>query len=261
MLQCVWSFSAIGNPVPSHSPIFFYLPIFCEAFRPDEFRFGRPEYIPFRTKDPSSDITLSSLILTCRSRVDRFDLLARHISHTYRASLQYLAHRSLLRAALVPSRQFGMCGSRSTRPKRARQALRPLVHKVWFLTDHSWCSGILITHCRIITYVLLCGYTPFRSDDVKGLIRQTTEARIYIHDRCWKNVSDEGTRGNITGRICADRNRLHWSWAVVSHSIGLHSSPAQPRPVTWPHRRASTYPLVAYELHSADRIRPLRSAR
>ena len=62
--------------------------------------------------------------------MDRFDLLARHISHTYRASLQYLAHRSLLRAAHVPSRQFRMCGSRSTRPKRARQALRPPVQKV-----------------------------------------------------------------------------------------------------------------------------------
>ena len=104
-------------------------------------------------------------------------------------------------------------------------------------------------------------YTPFRSDDAKELVRQTTEEMIYIHGRCWKSVSDEGTRGNITGRICAGRNRLHWRWAVVSHSMGLHSSPAQPRPVTWPHRRASTYPLVAYELHSADRIRPLRSAR
>jgi hypothetical protein len=38
-------------------------------------------------------------------------------------------------------------------------------------------------------------YTPFRSDDAKELVRQTTEEMIYIHDRCWKNVSDEGTRG------------------------------------------------------------------
>jgi hypothetical protein len=47
----------------------------------------------------------------------------------------------------------------------------------------------------------------------------------------------------------------------VSHSKGLHSSPAQPRPVTSPHRRASTYPLVDYELRGANRTRPLRSAR
>jgi len=45
---------------------------------------------------------------------------------------------------------------------------------------------------RIITYMLLCGYTPFRSDDMKELVRQTTEARINFHDLYWKNVSDEG---------------------------------------------------------------------
>ena len=40
--------------------------------------------------------------------------------------------------------------------------------------------------------MLLCGYTPFRSDDMKELKRQTTEARVNFHDRYWKNVSDEG---------------------------------------------------------------------
>jgi len=43
----------------------------------------------------------------------------------------------------------------------------------------------------VITYMLLCGYTPFRSDDMKELVRQTTEARVNFHDRYWKNVSDE----------------------------------------------------------------------
>ncbi|KAJ3780767.1 CAMK/CAMK1 protein kinase [Lentinula aff. detonsa] len=43
----------------------------------------------------------------------------------------------------------------------------------------------------IITYVLLCGYSPFRSDDVKVLIRETTEAKIEFHDRYWKNVSPQ----------------------------------------------------------------------
>ncbi|KAH9970672.1 kinase-like domain-containing protein [Russula compacta] len=43
----------------------------------------------------------------------------------------------------------------------------------------------------IITYVLLCGYNPFRSDDMKELVRVTTEARVNFHDQYWKNVSDE----------------------------------------------------------------------
>jgi calcium/calmodulin-dependent protein kinase I len=45
---------------------------------------------------------------------------------------------------------------------------------------------------RIITYVLLCGYSPFRSEDVKVLIKETTEAKIEFHERYWKNVSLQG---------------------------------------------------------------------
>ncbi|KDQ51352.1 hypothetical protein JAAARDRAFT_41197 [Jaapia argillacea MUCL 33604] len=45
-----------------------------------------------------------------------------------------------------------------------------------------WSTGI-------ITYVLLCGYSPFRSEDLKELIRETTEAKIEFHERYWGNVS------------------------------------------------------------------------
>lgn len=46
-----------------------------------------------------------------------------------------------------------------------------------------WATGV-------IAYVLLCGYSPFRSDDVNALIKETTDAKIDFHDRYWKNVSD-----------------------------------------------------------------------
>jgi hypothetical protein len=53
--------------------------------------------------------------------------------------------------------------------------------------------------------------------------------------------------------------RVHFSqWAP--HSKGLYSSLAQPRSLTSPHRRAGAYPLVGYELRSANGTRPLRSA-
>ena len=58
---------------------------------------------------------------------------------------------------------------------------------------------MLMTGCRIITYVFLCGYTPFRADDMKEVIRRTTEARVDFHDRYWKRFSNEGTPG--TNRI------------------------------------------------------------
>lgn len=54
---------------------------------------------------------------------------------------------------------------------------------------------------RIITYVLLCGYSPFRSDDMKELIRATTEANIEFHERFWFNVSAEGQSQNIAARL------------------------------------------------------------
>ncbi|KIJ63996.1 hypothetical protein HYDPIDRAFT_91350 [Hydnomerulius pinastri MD-312] len=47
-----------------------------------------------------------------------------------------------------------------------------------------WSTGI-------ITYVLLCGYSPFRSEDTKEIVRETTEAKIEFHERYWSKVSDE----------------------------------------------------------------------
>ncbi|KAL4063750.1 kinase-like domain-containing protein [Scleroderma yunnanense] len=47
-----------------------------------------------------------------------------------------------------------------------------------------WSTGI-------ITYVLLCGYTPFRSDDPKEIIKETTEAKFDFHEAYWSKVSDQ----------------------------------------------------------------------
>jgi len=53
------------------------------------------------------------------------------------------------------------------------------------------------TQCRIITYVLLCGYSPFRSEDVKLLIKETMEAHIEFHDQYWRKVSVEGAVSSV----------------------------------------------------------------
>jgi len=50
-----------------------------------------------------------------------------------------------------------------------------------------WSTGI-------IAYVLLCGYTPFRADDLQVLIKETVAARIEFQDRYWKNVSMEAKK-------------------------------------------------------------------
>ena len=99
----------------------------------------------------------------------------------------------------------------SSRPSLEVSATWHLRCSITKATVSPWTSGQSGTHARvnllmnvlttitpysasIITYVLLCGYSPFRSDDMKELMRQTTEAKINFHDRYWNNVSDEGAR-------------------------------------------------------------------
>lgn len=43
----------------------------------------------------------------------------------------------------------------------------------------------------VITYTLLCGYSPFRSENVADLIDECKNGRIVFHGRYWKDVSSE----------------------------------------------------------------------
>lgn len=43
----------------------------------------------------------------------------------------------------------------------------------------------------VITYTLLCGYSPFRSENLQDLIEECSNARVVFHERYWKDVSDD----------------------------------------------------------------------
>lgn len=43
----------------------------------------------------------------------------------------------------------------------------------------------------VITYTLLCGYSPFRSENLPELIEECKHGRIIFHERYWKDVSKE----------------------------------------------------------------------
>ena len=43
----------------------------------------------------------------------------------------------------------------------------------------------------VITYTLLCGYSPFRSENLQDLVEECTTTRVVFHERYWKDVSDD----------------------------------------------------------------------
>jgi calcium/calmodulin-dependent protein kinase I len=43
----------------------------------------------------------------------------------------------------------------------------------------------------VITYTLLCGYSPFRSESLPDLIEECSNGRVIFHERYWKEVSKD----------------------------------------------------------------------
>jgi calcium/calmodulin-dependent protein kinase I len=43
----------------------------------------------------------------------------------------------------------------------------------------------------VITYTLLCGYSPFRSENLTDLIEECRSGRVVFHERYWKDVSKD----------------------------------------------------------------------
>lgn len=58
----------------------------------------------------------------------------------------------------------------------------------------------------VITYTLLCGYSPFRSENVADLIEECKSGRIVFHGRYWKDVSSDA-KDFIVSLLQPDPNR------------------------------------------------------
>lgn len=43
----------------------------------------------------------------------------------------------------------------------------------------------------VITYTLLCGYSPFRSENLADLIEECRSGKVVFHERYWKDVSKD----------------------------------------------------------------------
>lgn len=64
----------------------------------------------------------------------------------------------------------------------------------------------------VITYTLLCGYSPFRSENLRDLLEECSSGSVVFHERYWKEVSADA-KDFILKLIVPDPER-RWSSEV-----------------------------------------------
>lgn len=68
----------------------------------------------------------------------------------------------------------------------------------------------------VITYMLLCDYSPFRSENLKDLIRECTLSQVVFHERYWKDVSQDA-KDFITRLIVPEPGKRWTSAQALGH--------------------------------------------
>jgi calcium/calmodulin-dependent protein kinase I len=68
----------------------------------------------------------------------------------------------------------------------------------------------------VITYTLLCGYSPFRSENLADLIEECKNGRVIFHERYWKDTSKDA-KEFITLLLQPDPNKRPTSENALQH--------------------------------------------
>ena len=68
----------------------------------------------------------------------------------------------------------------------------------------------------VITYTLLCGYSPFRSENLADLIEECRHGHIVFHERYWKEVSQDA-KDFIHGLLQPEPSKRATSEEALSH--------------------------------------------
>ncbi|RYP39683.1 hypothetical protein DL767_002064 [Monosporascus sp. MG133] len=71
----------------------------------------------------------------------------------------------------------------------------------------------------VITYTLLCGYSPFRSENLQDLIDECSNAQIVFHERYWRDVSDDA-KNFIMGLLQPDPDN-RWTSQVRRSTLAV----------------------------------------
>ena len=67
----------------------------------------------------------------------------------------------------------------------------------------------------VITYTLLCGYSPFRSENLSDLIEECKNGRVIFHERYWKDVSKDAKDFILTLLQPDPKNRVTSSVSLL----------------------------------------------
>jgi calcium/calmodulin-dependent protein kinase I len=69
----------------------------------------------------------------------------------------------------------------------------------------------------VITYTLLCGYSPFRSENLTDLIDECKNGRIVFHERYWRDVSKDA-KDFILTLLQPDQTKRSTSEEALRHT-------------------------------------------
>ncbi|RJE22462.1 calcium calmodulin-dependent protein kinase [Aspergillus sclerotialis] len=69
----------------------------------------------------------------------------------------------------------------------------------------------------VITYTLLCGYSPFRAENLTDLIEECRSGQIIFHDRYWRDVSKDA-KDFILSLLQVDPSKRATSEVALKHT-------------------------------------------
>lgn len=84
------------------------------------------------------------------------------------------------------------------------------------MLKHGHGKAVDMWSMGVITYTLLCGYSPFRSENLPDLIEECRSGRIVFHERYWKDVSKDAKEFILT-MLNPDPNKRVTSQEALRH--------------------------------------------
>ena len=84
------------------------------------------------------------------------------------------------------------------------------------MMKHGHGKAVDLWSLGVITYTLLCGYSPFRSENLGDLVDECRSGKIIFHERYWKDVSKDA-KAFILSLLQLDPKKRSTSKEALKH--------------------------------------------